>query len=434
MPERPTSGDTRPPSNIFPRIAAMMLLQYWPLGVWAVTVGTYIGANTGEQGAAIFSAGFIGFSTISGAIGSLVSPLVFGFLSDRFLAADRLVALLHVGCAAAAWWMHSTDSEQWFFVALLLYWNCFNPSCSLTNKIALEHLSDPERQYPHARLFATGGWISAGLFIGVGWPWLFGAEIESTGVPLAIGAWSSLAMAAYALSLPRTRPMLAERGGQQKDRRPTRGLASNRPLIGFLVIAALAVVPSMAYNNYANLFLNWAGYPSPAALMTLGQLSDLMCLAALPMLSARLGLSRVFFLGVLAWSVRYGLLTLASSLGWTAAVYGAIIVHGPCYVFVYVAGVMIVDQLSGPAQRGAAQGLNAIATGGVGHLGGALLVGFMQQASLTPEGVSPPPYDWSTFWLAPAILSTATAVAFAMAFLVRGRAARRAAPDPQRAS
>lgn len=412
MPEPTIEGPHNPTSRLFPRVAAMMFLQYWPLGVWGVTVGTYIAANTGEQGEAIFSAGFAGYSTITGAVGSLVAPLVFGFLSDRLLPAERLVALLHLGCAAAAWWMSSCRDELNFFIALLVYWNCFNPACALTNKIALQHLPEPDRQYPHARLFATGGWISAGLFIGLVWPSLSGRSIEDTATPIMVGAASNLVMACYALTLPHTRPNLL--GGRRRPSlwRDALRLLANRPLVLCLCASAAACLSSMAYNAYANLFLNWAGYSNPAALMTLGQVSDVLCLFALPGLIARFGLRRLFLAGVAAWSVRYGLLTFASATNSHAAVYAAILVHGPCYVFVYVAGLMLVDRLVAPDHRGAAQGLNAAATTGLGHLGGALMAGSAQETFLTPDGVSPPPYHWAEFWGIPALAAIAATTLF----------------------
>src|SRR5215212_2393596 len=110
------------------RMSAMMFLQYWPLGVWGVTVGTYIGSNTGKEGAGIFSAGFIGYSTAAGAIGSLLSPVAFGFLSDRYFAAQYLLALLHVGCALAAWGMYESHTQTAFFLSLLVYFQCFGPA------------------------------------------------------------------------------------------------------------------------------------------------------------------------------------------------------------------------------------------------------------------------------------------------------------------
>ena len=98
------------------RMSAMMFLQYWPLGIWGVTVGTYIAANTGDEGTRIFSAGFVGYSTAAGAIGSLLSPVVVGFLSDRYFAAQRLLALMHVGCAVAAWGMYDSETQSRFLL------------------------------------------------------------------------------------------------------------------------------------------------------------------------------------------------------------------------------------------------------------------------------------------------------------------------------
>jgi hypothetical protein len=129
-----------------------------------------------------------------------------------------------------------------------------------------------------------------------------------------------------------------------------------------------------------------------------------------------LGLRFLFISGVIVWGVRYALLAAGSHyfIGWP--VYVAILIHGPCYVFVYVVGVMYVDRLAHESHRGAAQGLNALATTGLGHLLGAMTVGFAQQTFLTPAGVSPPPYNWPAFWLVPAAISAMTAMIFQIAF------------------
>jgi hypothetical protein len=58
----------------------------------------------------------------------------------------------------------------------------------------------------------------------------------------------------------------------------------------------------------------------------------------------------------------------------------------------------------------------ALASTGLGHLFGAFTVGFSQEIFLTPDGVSPPPYDWTAFWIVPAILSAVTVVVFRFAF------------------
>ncbi len=398
------------------RMSAMMFLQYWPQGIWAVTVGTYIVANTGARGREVFSAGFVGFSTAAGAIGSLFSPVVVGFLSDRYFAAQRLLAAMHAGCALAAWGMYRSQTELEFLLWIVLYYQCFCPAATLTNKIGLRHLRNVDVEYPWVRIFGTVGWISAGLVLGFVWPLATGELIEATRIPLFLSACGSAMMALYCLTLPHTPP--ERRGGVVllDIYRDSGELLRNGPLVMFLAVSMLACISTTAYNNCANPFLNHEKYPRPAALMTLGQLSELLCLWATPWLIARFGLRMLFISGVIAWGLRYALLAAGSYFTAAPPVYAAILIHGPCYVFVYVIGVMYVDRLAGSAHRGAAQGLYALASAGLGHLTGALTVGLAQAAFLTPEGVSPPPNDWTAFWIVPAAFSLAAVVMFKVAF------------------
>jgi Na+/melibiose symporter-like transporter len=306
-----------------------------------------------------------------------------------------------------------------------LYFHCFVPAVALTNKIGLKHLADADAEYPRIRIFGTAGWITAGLFLGFGWPAMTGTSIEATRTPLLLGAFGSVVMMLYALTLPYTPPERDELTARPRLFHDRGALIRNRPLVMFLLVSMLACAPSMAYNNYGNLFLNHQGYPRPAALMTLGQVSDLIFLWASPWFIARFGLRTLFVSGVTAWAARYSLLAAAShfSIGWP--VYAAILIHGPCYVFIYVIGVMYVDRLADPAHRGAAQGMYALATTGVGHMLGAFMVGFAQKTFLTPMGISPPPYDWTAFWAVPAIFGVVTLVLFKLGM-------RRTAPNGRR--
>jgi Na+/melibiose symporter-like transporter len=308
-----------------------------------------------------------------------------------------------------------------FFCWLLVYFHAFIPTITLTNKIGFEHLSRAEKEYPVVRLFGTLGWIGAGLFVGLLWPQLTGVNIESTTTPILLGACAHGVMAVFALTLPATPP---ERAGIRREKisqalRTEGGILSNRPLAIFLVISIFASIPSIAYNNYTNLFLNRSGFPRPVALMTLGQVSEIITLLATPWILSRVGLKPLFAAGLFAWATRYGLLTLGAhyDIGWPTIT--AILLHGPCYVFIYIVGMMFVDRLADAAHRGAAQGLNALATTGLGQLSGALIVGFTQEQLLTPEGVVPCPYHWTSFWLVAGVLSLVTAAAFKLLFRTR---------------
>lgn len=397
------------------QLSVMMFVQFWSLGVWVVTVRTFIAANTEQEGEALFSAGFIGYSASAAAIGCLIAPTFAGWLTDRFIAPEKLLLALQFGAAASLWMMHEATSQTTFFIGMILYFQMLTPSMVLCNTIAFKKLRDRDREYPVVRLFGTAGWIAAGIFVGIVCPWWYGSNIEPTRTPMMLGGWSHLVMAAYALTLPSTRPEpvpkheASERGG----------LLQNRALMLFLVISLLAAVTSQAYE-LSNVYLNEQGYQGAAATLTLGQLSEVICLAVLPWLRSLMRLKTMFLVGVLAWALRYvlfaaGACDLPSGVA-IGCVYAAILVHGPAYAFVYLVGQMYVDKLVDASHRGMAQGLHALAMGGVGHLFGAGLTGWSQAMFLTPAGVSPPPYDWVSFWMAPVAVSVIAAALFALFF------------------
>jgi hypothetical protein len=243
---------------------------------------------------------------------------------------------------------------------------------------------------------------------------------------MAMGAFSHLLMAAYSLSLPASRreaslpPATLSLEGATPAKASRLGLLRNRPLVLFLLVSLLASIPSQPYN-LANAFMNQQGYGSAAATLTLGQITEVTCMALMPMLARRFRLKTLFLVGLLGWATRYTLLAVGTDAHAAGSplqllVFLAILLHGPSYVFVYIAGQMYVDRLVDRRSRGVAQGLHALATSGFGHLTGALVTSWSQAALLTPSGVSPAPYNWTPFWLIPVVFGLAVAGLFAALF------------------
>ncbi len=421
------------------RISVMMFLEYWPLGLWGITIGTYLSANTGSLGLGIYEPGFVGYSAATAAIGSILSPILIGIITDRFFSAEKVVSLLHVGAALAAWWLFVCLTQAGFFWGMLFYFQCFVPTVILTNAIALRHLKNVDKEFSVVRIYGTVGWIAAGTFIGFFWPYFVGESIEATRIPLGLSAISHIVMAFYALTLPKTPPMPNSEANQINRNRTDNGLEKplasdhsileknswfrqithstiwrNRPFLFFLLFSLLACLPSMAYTTFANPFLNDFGFESAAGILTLGQYSEVACLFVMSLLVGKLGLKRLMLVGLLAWGIRYLLLTMGVAYESNVSIYLAILIHGPCYVFIYVAGQLYIDQLASKENRGAAQGLLALATTGLGHLIGSLLSGVLQEQYLSPERVGGP--SWEYFWLIPACLCFATALLFQLAF------------------
>ena len=408
-----TNSSAKTPLPIRVRLSLMMFLQYWPLGLWAVTVYAYLGANTGPEGSGIFSPGFIGTCMSGAAIGSLIAPAIFGWIADRYCPAQWMLAALHALAGVSLLVMWGAEAQWVFFLGILVYFQAFVPTVTLTNTIGLRHLRNVDGEFPIVRAWGTVGWVGTGLLVGWAWPAFFGESIEATRIPLMLGAIFEFVMAAYSLTLPHTPPM--ERAGESNEAQQRSVLWRNGAFVLFLGVSVLACIPSQAYN-LLNLFLNQQGYEHAAAKMTLAQVSEVVCMVTMPWLLLRLGVRGLFLIGTLCWALRF--LLLAAGSQWQAAwpVYTAIVIHGPCYVFVYVAGQIYIDRLVVPSRRGVAQGLHAIATTGFGHLFGAIAVVQTELLFLTPPGAEPPTYRWTEFWIVPAIISLAAALLFWLTF------------------
>jgi nucleoside transporter len=396
------------------RLSAMMFGQYFAIGVWSVTVGAYISANTSPAGSAMFGSWFMGVAAVSGALGALISPLVFGSLADGMFSTQKLLAVLNLGCAATLIVIAQSTHQTWFFVGLLAYYQFAVPTITLTNSLALRHSRTDGRAFPIARAIGTIGWIAALLLVGSLVPALIGREsIEQTTIPMWLGLASHVGMAGYCLTLPHTPPLVAMVKWRSMIGSWTTLLRDEPRLGRFLLVALVATIGPQFYNAFLNVFVNQIGVSHAASWMSVGQCTEVMVILLLPGLIAAVGPKRICFFGLIIWCVRYVLLLFAGSEGFEFVLtMVAIALHGFCYACFYLTGYMYVDKIA-PRKSGAvAQGMFAMATSGVGHMIGSLLAGWNQAQHLTPSGVDPAPYDWPSFWLLPLYLGIAATVLF----------------------
>lgn len=395
------------------RLAAMMFLQYGSLGLWVVTIGTYFDRNTGSAGSGMFSAGFVGLSATTAALGAIISPLLLGIVADRYVATQKLLALLHACCAACLWFMPHCRTELGFYLAMLLYFQAYSPTVTLSTSLSLRALDGAPELFPVVRAIGTLGWMAAGVAVGFLWPRVTGQSIEGAITPVYLAFGAHLLLAAYCFSLPHT-PALGRALGGWRAVAGGQALWSNRPFLVFLGVSMLAAASTQFYDRFSNVFLNQVGVEHAAAKLTLGQLMEVGCMMAMPFLVLRFRVRTLFLCGVAAWAVRFGLLA-ASGDGHPWSIYPAILVHGFCYTLVYMLGQLYADRLADNERRGAAQGLHSLATGGFGHLVGALAASWAQATYLTPPGVEPT-YRWGLFWGFALALSLAATLLFAWLF------------------
>jgi MFS family permease len=163
-------------------------------------------------------------------------------------------------------------------------------------------------------------------------------------------------------------------------------------------------------------YLTQLKWTDMAQKMTLAQVSDVIFLVLLPVMLKKLGYKKTIFLGILAWVTRYFMLSASASSTGTVLIFGAILLHGVCYDFLFIAGQLYVDDEANERIRGAAQGLIAIILWGFGSLVGTFLAGNVMDHHKLAEAKGSLAHDWSAIWATPAWIAVAVLVVFVVFF------------------
>ena len=342
------------------RLSVMMFLQYFVWGAWGVSAGGYLGTTLG------FTAWQISRIYLTTAIGAMIAPLFVGYIADRFFSTERILASLHMIGAILLFLAGSQTAFAPLMTLMVLYGICYMPTLALSNSVSFRNIGDPEAEFPRIRVWGTIGWIVAGLIVGI----LLGGT-ERTFFYLAAGA--SVALAVCCLALPHTPPKGKEEAGGDVLGFGAIGLLKESSFAIFVLASFLICIPLAAYYNLANLFLVETDRPAPTALQTVGQISEVVFMAAMPFFIVRLGIKNMLLIGMLAWVARY----LCFSTPSFALVFIGLVLHGVCYDFFFVASQIYVDKKAPRDLRASAQSFIAFVTLGVGMYVGAEFSGFI---------------------------------------------------------
>ncbi|HYG00937.1 MAG TPA: nucleoside permease [Chryseosolibacter sp.] len=388
------------PNNII-KLSLMMLLQYFIWGAWYVTLGTYMTVHLESSGVQIGAA----YSAL--AIATMVSPFFVGMVADKYFAAQRIMAVLHIVGAVLLYFATTISDNTIFYWVVLGYSLLYMPTIALSNSIAFQQMNDPGKQFPWIRVFGTIGWIVAGLMIGT-------MEVEKSGqLPFTfhMAAIASLVLGLFSFFLPNTPPKGTSESASKTLGTQAFVLFKDKPYLVFFIAAILVCIPLSFYYGFANVFLNDVGMENAAGKMTLGQFSEAIFILAIPFLFNRIGVKNMIFIGMLAWIGRYILFAYGNVDEQLWMLYGGIILHGICYDFFFVTGYMYTEKKAGPQIKNAAQGLFTFATYGLGMVIGTLVSGFVTDHYTTVNERA-----WTNIWLVPAAIAGAVLIYFLIFF------------------
>jgi len=392
-----------------------MFLEFFIWGAWFVTLGTFLGRTLNAGGLDIANV----FSTQSW--GAIIAPFIVGIIADRYFNAERIFGILHLVGAVLMFQMYRSDSITEFFPYVLAYMILFMPTIALANSISFRQMPNPEKEFSLIRLWGTIGWIIAGLSISYVFKWdsdqaINDGLLKNTFI-LAGGASALLGL--FSFTLPKTPPQQNAPKGQVSLSKllglDAIKLLKDRNFLVFFVCSILICIPLAFYYQYANPFLTDTGLENATGKMSIGQMSEALCLLLLPVFFTRFGFKTTILIGMFSWALRYILFAYGNAGELTFMLILGVALHGICFDFFFVSGQIYTDSKAGETNKSAAQGLIALATYGVGQLFGFWAAGWISNHYEPIKAASIAEF-WKNVWLVPAGFSLLVMIIFAILF------------------
>ena len=147
-------------SSVKFQLMSMMFLMFFGWGAWYGQMSKYLLDNlhaTGDQ---------VGNAYTTFAIASIFAPFFVGLISDRFFAAQKVMGFLNILGGVILYFLSLERNPETFFWYILAYTLCFAPNLALSNSIAMNQMSNPEKEFPSIRVTGTIAWIVVTNIIG----------------------------------------------------------------------------------------------------------------------------------------------------------------------------------------------------------------------------------------------------------------------------
>ena len=381
----------------------LFFIQAMATAMWMVTFSNVLSAHGLE--------GIIPYAFASTGVAAIVSTLFIGSLADQHISAHRLLRWLALGTSvslfAAFFAIEKGWGAGWVLVGMQLQALFSAPTWGLATTIALTSLHDSARQFGAIRVWATFGWMTAGAVTS----FLLRAETSATNGMIAAGIWLGVFAISYSLPSAEPRNSKAGRSWGALLGLDALGLLRHRSHGVVFITAALVSAPLAAFYPFAAMQLRELGAGSIAALMALGQVSEVGAMYALSPILARVRLKWILSAGIAFGIARYALFSLDT----LPTVVAGIILHGLCFTLFVIPTQIYLDQRIEPVFHARAQALLTFMMSGLGTLAGYLGCGWWREACRTAEGTR-----WPLFWGVLTGIMVAVLVFFVATYRGRG--------------
>jgi nucleoside transporter len=344
-------------------------------------------------------------------LAAFISPLVFGAMADRHVSPVKVLRGLAVASGVMMAVVSTTIQAHWNPWAILgliqIYSLCASPLISISSSIIFARLADSQKEFGPIRGMYTLGWMTGCLVISA-------LNADQSTLSGYAGAVTWLLVAGFTFFLPRLETPKAAEHLTLRQRLGWDALALLKNpdhRVMFITVALLAIAIA-AFYPYTPPRMRELGLRHTSAWMTLGQVSETICMFLLGSLLVKWRLKWVVTMGLGFSVLRFVLCAFNSKFLLLAGVF----VHGASFVPVYITGQIYVDQRVDPSWRTRAQALMTLMYSGFGNLLGYLGTGAWFAACTDAHGTR-----WKLFWNGLAVGAAAVMVYFLAVYQGRAR-------------
>jgi NHS family xanthosine MFS transporter len=396
----------------------MNFMQFFIWASWLITIGAYWFQNkhwSGAQFGAIFST--MGISAI-------FMPALTGILADKYINAERLYGLMHIGGAVVLFTLPLVNSPSTFFWVILLNMLFYMPTLSLSITVSYSIMKsrgiDVVKEFPPIRVWGTVGFIAALWVVSL-------THNETSSNQFYIASVVSLMLGVYSFTLTKCPPLLGNKNnnGSLRERLGLNAFALFKtPRFAVFFIFSMFLGAALQLTNaYGDTFLQdfknipafsgLAAVKYPAIIMSISQVSETLFILAIPFVLRRFGIKYVMLISMLAWVLRFGLFAFGDPAGGLWMIVLSCIVYGMAFDFFNISGSLFIETQIGPEIRGSAQGLFMMMVNGFGAFFGSSLSGILiDKYFILPDHSK----NWHGIWLAFAGYALVIALIFPLVF------------------
>lgn len=376
-------------------VSAMFFMEFAVWGAWMpVLAARLLGPlkMSGQQ------TGWI-YATFP--LASMLSPLIFGQLADKWVDAGWILVGCHLVGALLMFVVARLERFWPLFVAMFLYSMAYTATLPLAQAMVFRHAA---AKAPNVFIWAPVAWALVGYFL-TGW-----RQVKGTGGGndcLYLAGILSLVMAAVCLLLPETRPQ----GAQGQPMVEALAMLKNGQYLTFMLVSLAVSGMMQFYFLGSSQFMQEAGISSknvPGAMAMAQAVQAIATLAALGVVYNHLGAKWTLAAGSASWTLLYVAYMVGRPRWLIVSAQG---LHGLAYVLFIMGGWTFVDQAAPEAIRGSAQALINLVTMGIGLFLGTQLAGITMQRATEAGRI-----QWRRVWIVPLSVALAGSLVLATAF------------------